>query len=191
MQRFLDPEGLQEPRHRAFRRLGRHLRRSRRHDGDLARTGRRLRPRSRFARFTNLPELQQMFRAFADVQTAEMLNLPRPAAGRRQADRRRLPDVRRAARAPAGAGRPLRAAALAEGRPARGQRPGHHHRRPQARPRRPAALRRRPPDFPDSKINALVEQRRRHLADDRRDARHADDLLRHGRQPDALGLLGL
>ncbi len=26
----------------------------------------------------NLPELQQMFRAFADVQTAEMLNLPRP-----------------------------------------------------------------------------------------------------------------
>ena len=37
-----------------------------------------LRPRSRFARFTNLPELQQMFRAFADVQTADMLNLPRP-----------------------------------------------------------------------------------------------------------------
>jgi hypothetical protein len=37
-----------------------------------------LRPRSRFARFTNLPELQQMFRQFADVQTAEMLNMPRP-----------------------------------------------------------------------------------------------------------------
>src|SRR5271166_2391445 len=37
-----------------------------------------LRPRSRFAKFTNLPELQQMFRAFSDVQTAEMLNLPRP-----------------------------------------------------------------------------------------------------------------
>src|SRR6202008_1687163 len=35
-------------------------------------------PRSRFARFTNLPELQQMFRSFADVQTAEMLDLPRP-----------------------------------------------------------------------------------------------------------------
>ena len=27
----------------------------------------------------NLPELQQLFRSFADVQTAEMLNLPRPA----------------------------------------------------------------------------------------------------------------
>src|SRR4029077_7966411 len=26
----------------------------------------------------NLPELQQMFRAFSDVQTAEMLDLPRP-----------------------------------------------------------------------------------------------------------------
>ena len=37
MQRFLDPEGLEEPRHRAFRRLGGHLRRSRRHDGNLPR----------------------------------------------------------------------------------------------------------------------------------------------------------
>src|SRR5207249_1212469 len=37
-----------------------------------------LRPRSRFARFTNLPELQQMFRSYADVQTAAMLHLPRP-----------------------------------------------------------------------------------------------------------------
>ncbi|HLB76436.1 MAG TPA: hypothetical protein VJO72_05330, partial [Candidatus Dormibacteraeota bacterium] len=36
------------------------------------------RPRSRFAKFTNLPELQQMFRSYADVQTAAMLNLPRP-----------------------------------------------------------------------------------------------------------------
>src|SRR5262249_43233952 len=40
--------------------------------------GASIRPRSRFARFTNLPELQQMFRAFSDVQTAEMLGLPRP-----------------------------------------------------------------------------------------------------------------
>ena len=61
---------------------------------------RRLRPRSRFARFVNLPELQQLFRSFADVQTAEMLNLPRPAAGDGQAHRRGLPHVRRAARHP-------------------------------------------------------------------------------------------
>jgi N12 class adenine-specific DNA methylase len=45
---------------------------------ELAPDGASLRPRSRFARFTNLPELQQMFRSYADVQTAEMLNLPRP-----------------------------------------------------------------------------------------------------------------
>lgn len=45
---------------------------------EISPDGASLRPRSRFARFVNLPELQQMFRAFADVQTAEMLNLPRP-----------------------------------------------------------------------------------------------------------------
>src|SRR6202044_2691015 len=45
---------------------------------EISPDGAGLRPRSRFARFTNLPELQQMFRAFSDVQTADMLNLPRP-----------------------------------------------------------------------------------------------------------------
>jgi hypothetical protein len=33
---------------------------------------------TRFAKFVNLPELLSMFRTFADVQTAEMLDLPRP-----------------------------------------------------------------------------------------------------------------
>lgn len=77
MQRFLDPEGL---RSRAIEHF----------DGwaatfgevidtmEISPDGSSLRPRSRFAKFTNLPELQQMFRAFADVQTAEMLDLPRP-----------------------------------------------------------------------------------------------------------------
>jgi hypothetical protein len=45
---------------------------------EISPDGKSLRPRSRFARFVNLPELQQMFRSFADVQTAEMLDLPRP-----------------------------------------------------------------------------------------------------------------
>jgi N12 class adenine-specific DNA methylase len=45
---------------------------------EISPDGAGLRPRSRFARFTNLPELQQMFRQFSDVQTADMLNLPRP-----------------------------------------------------------------------------------------------------------------
>ncbi len=40
MQRFLDPEGLKGPRPRALRRLGGHVRRSDRHDGNL--TGRRV-----------------------------------------------------------------------------------------------------------------------------------------------------
>src|SRR5262249_54955582 len=46
---------------------------------EISPDGKTLKPRSRFARFTNLPELQQMFRAFSDVQTAEMLDLPRPS----------------------------------------------------------------------------------------------------------------
>src|SRR5438128_2100308 len=33
---------------------------------------------TRFARFINVPELMQLFRQVADVQTADMLNLPRP-----------------------------------------------------------------------------------------------------------------
>src|SRR4051812_39261901 len=45
---------------------------------EISPDGKTLKPRSRFAKFVNLPELQQMFRAFADVQTAEMLNLPCP-----------------------------------------------------------------------------------------------------------------
>ena len=46
---------------------------------EISPDGSSLRPRSRFARFVNLPELQQLFRFFADVQTAGMLDLPRPA----------------------------------------------------------------------------------------------------------------
>ena len=34
---------------------------------------------TRFAKFINLPELLSVFRSAADVQTADMLNLPRPA----------------------------------------------------------------------------------------------------------------
>ncbi len=189
MQRFLDPEGLRSRGIEHF-------------DGwaatfgevvdtmEISPDGKTLKPRSRFARFSNLPELQQMFRAFADVQTAGHAEPALPGAGRRQADHRRLPDVRRAGGAPAGAGRPLRAAAVAEGGPAGGQRPCHHHRRPQARPRCTDALRR------GAGFSRLEDQRpggkrRRHLATHRSDAGHADDLLRHGRQPDALGLFGL
>src|SRR6202040_1849469 len=77
MQRFLDPEGLKSRGLEHFDAWAATF-------GEVIETmeispdAAGLRPRSRFARFTNLPELQQMFRAFSDVQTAEMHNLPRP-----------------------------------------------------------------------------------------------------------------
>ena len=77
MQRFLDPEGLRSRGLEHFdawaATFGEVI-----DTMEIAPDGKGLRPRSRFARFTNLPELQQMFRSFSDVQTAEMLNLPRP-----------------------------------------------------------------------------------------------------------------
>lgn len=45
---------------------------------EVAPSGRGFRTVSRFARFTNVPELSRAFRAFADVRTAEQLDLPRP-----------------------------------------------------------------------------------------------------------------
>ena len=77
VQRFLDPEGLEARSLAHFdawaATFGEVV------DAmELAPDGASLRPRSRFARFTNLPELQQMFRSYADVQTAAMLDLPRP-----------------------------------------------------------------------------------------------------------------
>ena len=46
---------------------------------EISPDGATLKPRSRFAKFVNLPEIQQLFRSFAYVQTAEMLDLHRPA----------------------------------------------------------------------------------------------------------------
>ena len=77
MQRFLDPAGLKSRGIEHFDAWAATF-------GEIVDTmeitpdGAGMRPRSRFAKFTNLPELQQMFRQFSDVQTATMLNLPRP-----------------------------------------------------------------------------------------------------------------
>ena len=77
MQRYLQPEDLQKHKLHHF-------------DGwaatfgepvtamELAPDGAGYRLNTRFARFINVPELMQMFRQMADVQTAQMLNLPRP-----------------------------------------------------------------------------------------------------------------
>jgi hypothetical protein len=45
---------------------------------ELSPDGAGYRINTRFARFVNVPELMQTFRQMADVQTAQMLNLPRP-----------------------------------------------------------------------------------------------------------------
>ena len=78
MQRFLDPAGLKacgiehfDAWAAAFGEVVDAM--------EISPDGATLKPRSRFAKFVNLPELVQMFRSFADVQTADMLNLPRPA----------------------------------------------------------------------------------------------------------------
>ena len=47
---------------------------------ELAPEGTGYRMKTRFARFNNLPELMAMFRMCADIQTADMLNLPVPKA---------------------------------------------------------------------------------------------------------------
>ncbi|MBR0303003.1 MAG: helicase, partial [Clostridia bacterium] len=47
---------------------------------ELAPEGNGYRAKTRFAKFYNLPELMSMFKEVADVQTADMLNLPVPKA---------------------------------------------------------------------------------------------------------------
>jgi N12 class adenine-specific DNA methylase len=77
MQKFLDPEGLKSRGIDHFdawaATFGEVV-----ESMEISPDGASLRPRSRFAKFVNLPELQQMWRSFADVQTGNMLNLPRP-----------------------------------------------------------------------------------------------------------------
>lgn len=46
---------------------------------ELDPSGKGFRAKTRFARFTNLPELMSMFKEFADVKTADMLKLPTPS----------------------------------------------------------------------------------------------------------------
>ena len=47
---------------------------------ELSPSGQGYRARTRFAKFTNLPELLKLYRAFADVQTADMVKLNVPQA---------------------------------------------------------------------------------------------------------------
>ena len=189
MQRFLDPEGLKSRGIEHFDAWAATF-------GEVVDTmeispdGAGLRPRSRFARFTNLPELQQMFRAFSDVQTAEMLNLPRP----------RLQG-----------GKPIVVACpMSDEQHALQQELVERYERLRSQkvdPREDNALAittdgrklatdarmlsATAPDFPDSKINRLVENVVAIWRTQHANTRHADDLRRHGRQSDPLGILAL
>jgi N12 class adenine-specific DNA methylase len=77
LQRYLDPEGLKAAGLEHFDAWAANF-------GEavtaleLAPDGSGYRMHTRFAKFVNLPELLSMFRSFADVQTADMLHLPRP-----------------------------------------------------------------------------------------------------------------
>ena len=77
LQRFLDPDGLASRGIEHFdawaATFGEVV-----ESMEISPDGKTLKPRARFSKFVNLPELQQMFRSFSDVQTADMLDLPRP-----------------------------------------------------------------------------------------------------------------
>ena len=102
---------------------------------ELAPDGSGYRMHTRFAKFINLPELLSMFRTFADVQTADMLNLPRPtiAGGRPQIAA--APALRAAESLHQDPHQARREAAHVAGRSARGQHAEDHRRRPQGRAR--------------------------------------------------------
>src|SRR5215467_491776 len=59
---------------------------------EVAPDGTGLRTRSRFAKFTNVPELLRVFHVFGDVKTADDLNLPTPALVARPDDGQRTPE---------------------------------------------------------------------------------------------------
>lgn len=77
LQRYLDPQGLREAGIEHFdawaASFGEVI-----ESMEISPDGQTLRARSRFAKFVNLPELQQLFRHFADVRLADSLDLPKP-----------------------------------------------------------------------------------------------------------------
>ena len=182
------PRGAAKPRHRAFRRLGRHLRRGRRHHGNLPR--RRV-AQARAAASPDSPTCRNSSRCSGPSPTCRRPRCstcpgPRLEGGKPIVVACPMSEEQRGP--PAGAGGTLRAAAVS-----RRSIPRVDNALAITTDGRKLALDARmlsatAADFPDSKINALVENVAAIWRADRRDARHADDLLRHGRQPDALGL---
>ena len=79
MQRYLQPGGVEEAQPASLRFVGGHVRRTGHRDGTFA--GRCGLPAEHAVRpVINVPELMQMFRQSADVQTAAMLEPAAPKA---------------------------------------------------------------------------------------------------------------
>ena len=157
---------------------------------EISPDGKTLRPRSRFAKFTNLPELQQMFRAFADVKTADMLDLPRPrlAGGKPTVIACPMSEAQRTIQEQLIA----RYEAIRSGK----VKPWEDNALAITTDGRKLALDARlldahATDDPASKINALVENVTAIWQRTSPSARHAADLLRYGDQPHRLGVLRL
>ena len=177
-------------RYRPFRRLGCHIRRGGRHHGNLARRRQTLRPRSRFAKFVNLPELVQMFRAFADVQTAEDAQPAPTRARRRQAANGRLSDVRRSERSfRPGWSSATSASAVRTGRSPRGQR---SERSPPTAASSPSTAGCSSRDWiSPARRSTPWSERRPDLAQTEPTRGTQMMFLRHGRAPEPVGILGL
>ena len=81
-------------RDRRLRHLGRHLRPKPSTRSRLApEGGNSFRQKTRFARFTNVPEMLRCWHVSADIKTADDLKLPVPALAQRPADGQRVPET--------------------------------------------------------------------------------------------------
>ncbi len=143
MQRFLDPDGLRARGIEHFDAWAATFGEVVESDGDLPRTARSLRAPPRFAKFVNLPELQQMFRSLRrrpDGGDAE----PAPSEASKAASPRSSPArcPTSSSATPGGAGQAVRAASAHERvDPREDNALAITHRRPQAGTGRPDALR--------------------------------------------------
>lgn len=90
MQRFLDPESLAEAGLSDFDSWAATFGEVTQNMELTVTGGNRFKVKTRLAKFTNVPELQTMFRRFADVKTAEDLDLPRPELVAREDGKRAL-----------------------------------------------------------------------------------------------------
>ncbi len=183
---FPRPGGAEEPRHRAFRRLGRHLRRGGRHHGNLARRRSRCGPAAASPASPTCPSFSRCSGRLPTCRRRRCSTCP----GRSWKAASRSSSPARCRRS-----RPtLQQELVARYDRLRTQKvdPREDNALAITTDGRKLALDARllsaaAEDFPGSKINALAGNVAAIWQKTAADARHADDLLRHGRQSHALG----